>query len=216
MAEVPPIPSLAFNPPELNHHYAAKPLSNLSNVYPQLRNPHLAPPPHYPSSWRPTTLSEFNNWNQSPQGMFPSTLIGPGSNPNLLPSHPQPRQPGAASTNNSRRRKRGAPSGETSSVGGFGPLSPGNTGTEASSSSPSLPPLGTLGGRRNGASDVWAFARPLASTEPPPEDQWPTSLEPYETTKPKTPWFGCKFCSEFGYVVCTPTGKGSGLIPVLP
>ena len=55
--------------------------------------------------------------------------------------------------------------------------------------------------RRNAAYDVWAFVRPLASAEPPPEGQWPTPPSPHITSKPKTRWFGCVLCSEFGWVI---------------
>jgi len=103
---------------------------------------------------------------------------------------------GVASTSN-RKRKRATPSTKTPSVGGFGPLSPGETATETSSPTPSpLPSRFTSGNRRNGATDVWPFACPLNSADEPPADCWPT--EPIShATKPKTPWFGCKLCSEF-------------------
>jgi hypothetical protein len=172
-------------------------LSNLAHSH--LRDHHLPPLPYFPPSQRPTTINEFNHWSQSSQGIFPSTLIGPGLNPGLLP-HPQPRHPpsaGMASTNNSRKRKRNDSTGETSLVGGFGPPSSGDDATEVGSTS-SSPPARISSGRRNAAFDVWAFARPLMSVETPPEDQWLTSSEPRGTSKPKTPWFGCTLCSEFG------------------
>lgn len=132
--------------------------------------------------------------------MFPLTLIGPGLNPDPLP-HPQPIPPSNAnvSGNSLGKRKRTTPSIETPSVGGFGPLSPADTTTETPSPSPSPPPF-TPKGRRNAASDVWAFVRPLATAEELPMDQWLTS-ELHEISRPTTPWFGCKLCSEFGYVV---------------
>jgi hypothetical protein len=33
-------------------------------------------------------------------------------------------------------------------------------------------------------------------------DQWPTTSEPYLMGKPKSQWFGCRLCSQFGYAVC--------------
>jgi len=163
--------------------------SNLNSIHPQ----------NLPSSWRPTNMSEFNCWDRSPEGTHPVILLGPGLNPDLLPC-PQPNHPSntdTASANDSGKRKRGAPSGKTSSIGGFGPL-PGDA--EASSSS-QLPPPFTSSGRRNAASDVWAFARPLISTETPPEDRWPVFSGLHNTSKPKTPWFGCTLCSEFGCLI---------------
>lgn len=204
MADLPPhsIHSFTLTGSEHDHRYATSLLSNLSNTHPQLRDPHFPPPPHYPTSWRPATLDEFTSWNSSPQGMFPSTLIGPGQNPGPLP-HPQPGPPrntSIAPTRNPGKRKQATPPSGTSSFGGFGPLrSSGETASETSSSSPSPPPRASKC-RRNGASDVWAFAHPLASAEEPPPDQWPTSLEPSHTGKPKTTWFGCKLC--LGYGIC--------------
>ena len=171
-------------------------------------------PPHYPSTWRPASVDEFNTWNTSSQGIFPSVLIGPGQNPDLLP-RPQRRRTshaGAAPTNNSGKRKRTAPSPrETSSVGGFGPLSPGDTAMGMSPLGPTLPPP-TSDSRRNGAHDVWAFARPLDSDEERPMDQWPTSLEPHLTSKPKSLWFGCKLCTQYGYGIVASAFHGFALI----
>lgn len=190
---------------ELGHRSATghEPLSNLGSIHSHLHNHHFPLPQHHPPSQRPTTLNEFITWNHSPQGMYPSTLIGPGLNPSLLPQ-PQP-QPlsnaAAASTDNPRKRKHNTPSGETSSIGGFGPLPSGGNGTEARS--PSLSPSpSALSCRRNAAIDAWAFARPLMSDETPPDDQWPMSSEQYGPHKPRTPWFGCKLCSDFGCAAC--------------
>jgi len=72
------------------------------NIHPQLRHPRIPPPTQYPSNWRPANFDEYNEWNHSPLGLFPSVLIGPGLNPDPLP-RPQPERPpntGVASTNN--------------------------------------------------------------------------------------------------------------------
>jgi hypothetical protein len=194
-----PIQSIDISP-QLDHFRFAEPSSNLNHIHPHLRNPRLPPPSHYSSSWQPKTVDEFHRWNQSPQGMFPLTPIGPGQNSKPL-TRPLPgSRLDATSTDNPGKRKRSAPSGDASSVGGFGP---------APSTEPGPPPQSspTPVGRRNAASDVWAFVRPLTSTEPPPEDQWPTSSASHNTTKPKTPWFGCNLCSEFGCVPC-PSVRG--------
>jgi hypothetical protein len=167
-------------------------------------NPHFPPPAHHPHppSWRPATIDEFNGWNQSPQGTFPSTLIGPGLNPDLLP-RPQPAHQsntGASSTGNTEKRKQSAPSAKNSPVGGFGPSSPNDMTMGVSSLCQSTLPLFPSTGRRNAASDVWAFARPLVSAEPLPDDHRLTPLEPCDASKPKTGWFCCTLCSEFGCV----------------
>jgi len=140
------------------------------------------------------------------QGMFPLTLVGPGQNPNQPPQTPQtqpghPSNTGITSTSNPRKRKRTTPPIKTALVGGFGPLSPGETATETGSPTPP-PPSSTSGGRRNGAADVWAFARPLNSAEEPPVDEWPTPSGSIPMTKPGTEWFGCKLCSESGCAMC--------------
>ena len=215
MARLPP-PIHSFS--ELGHPHPAEPLSNLDNAHPHLREPRLPPQPHCGASgWRPATIDEFNTWNASPQGMFPLTLIGPGQNPNqdLLPRR-QPRHP-AHTTNNTNlgKRKRATASPvETSSVGGYGPLSPGETttetATEMNSPSPSPPPYFP----RNTAYDLWPFARPLESNDELPLDQWPTSVEPHLMRKPKSPWFGCKLCSQFGYAISLSTFGISTLILV--
>lgn len=211
-----PHPIHPFNS-ELGHHsatgYMHEPLSNLGGIYSHLHNQHFPPPQHQPPSQRPTTLNEFISWNQSPQGLYPSTLIGPGLNPDLLPC-PQPQPPSntrVASTDNSRKRKRNTSPGETSSIGGFGPPSPGDNAADARPPSPSPPPL-TSKARRNAASDVWAFARPLTSDDAPPNDEWPTSSEPHSINKLKTPWIGCKLCTEFGCVIHLPAYYGCILI----
>lgn len=175
------------------------PSSNLNNIHPQPHDPHH-PPPLYPPSWRPTTVEEFSDWNRSSQGTLSSTLVGPGLNPDLLPrSRPEnPPNNSMASAKNPGKRKRDAPLGETSSVGGFGP-SPRDATTEACPPGPPLPPLlPSSGNRRNAADDVWAFMRPLASAETLPEEQWPMSSEPHDTNKPKSSWVVCILCSEFG------------------
>lgn len=177
-------------------------------------------PPVYPPGWRPKSISEFNVWNVSRQGTFPSVLVGPGQNPDPLP-HSEPRHPfhtGATPTNpfhagatptNPGKRKRAAPippapipptpipPGVPSSVGGYGPLPPGET--VMGPSPPGPPPPGSHP-RRNGAYDVWAFARPLGSNDILPASQWPASLESHLTSKPKSTWFGCILCTQFGYV----------------
>lgn len=188
---------LGASPPnsESGHRYAAEPLSNLNNVPPHLHNSHF-PPPQYPLPWQPTTINDSNRWNQSPQGIFPSTLVGPG----LIP------------TGNSGKRKRATPLGGASSVGGFGPLPPNNTVAEGNPSPGWPPPLFNLHGRRNAASDVWAFAHPLTSINPPPENQQLMPLEPRDANKPKTPWFGCMLCFKFGCVICPMADRGIGLI----
>jgi len=187
------------------------------NIHPQLRHPRIPPPTQYPSNWRPANFDEYNEWNHSPLGLFPSVLIGPGLNPDPLPRPQSERPPntgvastnntGAASadntnvtpTNNSGKRRHNNQSGETSSVGGFGP-SPGDTTMEASSQGPS-PPAFTPSARSNGASDVWVFARPLTSADAPPEDQWSTSSEPHNANRPQTVWFGCILCTEYGCAI---------------
>ena len=203
MAEPPPHPIHSFDRSGPGHIHTAPPLSNLANANPQLHEPHL--PPCYSSSWRPETIQEFNSWNVSSQGVFPSTLVGPGRNPDPLPHpqpHPRPQHPLNTSTtpaNNPGKRKRTTPPGEAGPLSGFGPLpSAREATTETQSSGPSPPPF-TPYRRRNAASDVWAFARPLSSSEKPPADQWPASPESDHTSKPKTPWFGCKLCTKFGY-----------------
>ena len=195
MAE-PPIHSFTFT----GSHYLhpTELLSNIGNTHPQSNNPHFPPIPQHPD-WRPTNIHEFNTWNTSPEGIFPSTPIDPGQNPN--PSLPQSQPHPTRTTSNARKRKRANPPSprETPSVGGYGPLAPGESTTGTNSLNPSPPPF-TRSGRRNGAYDVWAFASPLMCNKEPPVDQWPTSLDPRLTTKPKSPWFGCRLCSEFGYV----------------
>jgi hypothetical protein len=190
----PPGPSLATSTPQ--------PSSNLDNIHPQLHDPHFHPSPHHSSSWRPRTHDECHSWNTSPQGMFPSTLVGPGQNPNQLP-HPQPRCPpnaGVTSGNGLGKRKRTTLPAEPSSFGGFEPISPGETTSDMSFLSPSPPPLASHH-RVNAASDLWAFAHPLTSTEKPSVDERPTYLEPNLKGKPKTVWFGCKLCSKSGYAI---------------
>lgn len=203
MAEIPShsIHSSTYTGSEFSSpYYIAEPLSNLSDIHTQPHGNPFPSLPQYPPSWRPANLDEFSSWDMSHRGMFPLTPVGPGQDPDR-PPHPQPApppNPGVAATSNPRKRKRTTPPNTTSSVGGFGPLSPG--GTTTGSPTPSPPPP-TPDGRRNGASDVWAFARPLTSTDEPPADQWPTPSEPTRATKPKTLWFGCKLCSDPGCVV---------------
>lgn len=196
MAELPP--RSIHSPAGSGPSHTTPQLSNLTNVHPQLHDPRL--PPHYPSSWRPRTIEEYNRWSISPQGMFPLTLVGSGQNPDPLP-HPQPRHPpnsGTTPAGNLGGQKRTTRLGETSSFGGFGPVpSPREAATETDSQSPPPPPFSSYY-RRNGASDVWAFAHPLDSSDKPPVDQWPMSPEPNRTSKPKAPWFGCKLCAKFG------------------
>ena len=217
MAEIPlhSIHSPFYAGPAFSHTYhVAEPSSNLSDISIPC-DPHFPPQPPYSPHWRPANYAEFNTWDVSTQGMFPSTPVGPGQNSGQ-PSHPQrgpPSNSGAVPTSNPRKRKRTTPSNRSSSsVGGFGPLPPGETATEPSSPTPFPPPL-TSGGRLNGAADVWAFARPLASTITPPMDEWPTSSEPILVTKPKTPRFGCKLCSEFGCVISLSACRRPVLIP---
>lgn len=202
MAGASPHPIHSLNS-EFGHHSVAghELLSNLGGIYSHLYSHHFPPPQHHPPSQQPTTLDEFNSWNQSLQGMYPSVLIGPGSNPDLLP-HPQPLSDTAVvPTNNSRKRKCDAPSGDTCSIGGFGLPSPRDDAAEARSPSMTPSPL-VLSARRNAACDVWAFTRPLTSDETPPKDEWPTSSEEYSVARPKTPWFGCKLCPGTGCVAC--------------
>ena len=90
MAELPPRSIHSFAGTEPGGTYSSPPLSNL-------HDPQSPLPPRYPPSWRPTNFGEFNTWNVSPQGMFPSTLVGPGQNPDPLP-HPQPRHPPTTGT----------------------------------------------------------------------------------------------------------------------
>ena len=187
-----------------------QPLSDLSNTQPSLHGTHSPPSSHYAPGWRPMTIDEYNGWNTSSQGMSPSTLIGPGHNPGPLPPtplpHPQTRHPTrttTASTKNPhpRKRRRVTPSGsgETSSVGGYGPTPPGAATTETGSPHPSPLPFSPSSARRNAAHDVWAFARPLTCKEEPAE--WPAPTGPLKR-KPRSQWFGCTLCSQFGYVIC--------------
>lgn len=208
MAEVPhPHPS-EFNErePGRPRHYPGS-LSNLDGIHPH------PPTPYYSHDWRPSTIDEFCTWNSSPQGIFHSTLVGPGQNSVPLP-HPQPAHPSHTSrapvdSANSRKRKQTAPSGsidhEPPPVGGYGPTSrvSSSAGTDSPSSSPPPP-----SSKRccNGADDVWAFSYPLASRNEPPADQWPTSLEPHITSKLKSKWFGCKLCLKSGYIMSTRLG----------
>jgi hypothetical protein len=174
------------SPPDsqLGRHYIAEPLSNLNNY-------HLPLSPQYPPPWQLPTANGSSSWDQAPQD---STLVGPD------PGQPwiQPNRP-PVSIGNIGKRKRGTLSGGASSVGGFGPLPSGDTTTEASFTSEPLPQP-TRSSRRNAASNVWAFAQPLNSFEPLLEDQQLTSLEPINTSKPNTPWFGCKLCPDLGCV----------------
>lgn len=102
---------------------------------------------------------------------------------------------------NIRKRKRATPSSvEAPPVGGYGPLSPREITTDTGSLSPSPPPP-TYKSCCNTTRNVWAFAQPLESGDEPPTDQWPISMEPHLTTKPKTRWVGCKLCSQFGCAI---------------
>ena len=196
MGEAPP--PFEFTGPEVGHRHSAESLSDLNGTQP---HHHFHPPSHQSSDWRPQTIDEFNAWNASPQGMFPSSLISPGHNPDQLP-HPESRHPACAErapADNANPRKRKQTTKLGSSVGGYGPMSP-ETSTETGPLNPS-PPQSNSKQRRNAAYDVWAFARPLVSDEEPPTDQWPTSSEQHLTEKPKTAWFGCKLCSQFGYTI---------------
>ena len=186
------------------HPVCPSTLSNLNDVHMQPHNPHFSLP-QQPSYWRPVNANEYDDRNQPPQGVFPSTLVGPGLNPDLLP-HPQPERPpntdvasanhaSAASADNTgmpptKRRKLNVLSG---------PL-PGDTSMEASSQNPS-PPLFTPSAHRSAASDVWVFTRPLTSAEEPPSDQWQTSPEPHDANKPQAAWFGCILCTKFGCAI---------------
>jgi hypothetical protein len=199
MAQVPP----PIHPFEFTHSNARFPLQR-----------------HHSSDWRPTAVEKFDAWNASPQAMFPSTpLIGPGHNPNLLPRL-EPRHPThvdgvSANDANLGKRKRttqlGSVENSTSSVGGYGPISPGEAPMETDTLKPSPPSL-SFKRHRNVAYDVWAFAQPLISNEEPPPDQWPMSREQYLTEKPKSPWFGCKLCSQFGYVYTLSICLGSFIL----
>lgn len=198
-----PIHSFMFAGPDPSAHLYTAPPSNLGPIHTRLHDSPLPLPPRYSSpSYRPRSIDDFNGWNRSPHGMFPSTLVGPGQNPSP-PHHPQSSQPpntSVVSANNLGKRKRTTPPGGTPLFGGFGPLSSGETTPEMSSPASSLPPPAS-NDRRNGAADVWAFARPLTSDAVLAIDKWPTYLEPNHTSRPKDLWFGCKLCTKFGYAI---------------
>ena len=176
-----PANSFVFTGLEPGHLHSVEPLSDL-HPRPRPCHPHLPLPPHHASGWRPVTVGELNAWNTSPQGMFPSALVGPSQNPAPLP-HPQPirsRTPphlDAAATNNSNlgKRKRAArPNSITTSlVGGYGPFPPERNFTGASSSSPPSP-LPPSNSRQNTACELWAFAQLLESNAPI-VGQWPVN-----------------------------------------
>lgn len=209
MYRTPALSTMEFAGSEFSHLHSAEPSSNLGNT-----RFHESHPQYYASDWRPTNMDQFNAWNASPQGIFPLTLIGPGQNPDQhLPPHPQPRHPTHVANTNHGKRKRTTPgSVQTSSIGGYGPLSPGETTTDTSLPSPSPPPS-TSRNNHSTTHNVWAFAQPLTSNDETCADQWPTSMEPYLTGKPRTPWFGCKLCSRFGCVIYLST---FGSIPLIP
>lgn len=179
--------------------HPARPLSNLDNPHTHLHESHSSPQLHPASDWRPRTIGDFNAWNHSSQGIFPSTLVGPGQNPNR--DLPPPRPARTTNTVNPGKRRQTTLTSvdSTSSVGGYGPLSSEETAADASSSSPSPPP--SASNTNHTTRDIWPFARPLLSSDVPPADQWPTSMEPYLVRKPKTSWIGCKLCSQFGSAI---------------
>lgn len=207
MAEVPlPLHTFELRRESDLHHGESLFNLNLQDVH-----SYHASNSHSPAhGWRPTTIDEFNAWNTSPQGIFPTTLVGPGHNPDPLP-HLQPRHPvpsgGVSDRNtvNSRKRKRTTPPNpaEAPPVGGYGPISPADTSSEPSSPTPSPPSLSSSRQHGRAACNVWAFAHPLESGQEPPVDQWPTPLVSYLTKKPKSPWFGCRLCSQSKYITCS-------------
>jgi hypothetical protein len=53
-------------------------------------------------------------------------------------------------------------------------------------------------GRKNSAYDVWAFVRPAQTREDIPDNQWPKDYDILLTSRPHTPFIGCKLCTQFG------------------
>ena len=188
MAESPPIHSFT-TAPEFERLYSAELLSNLTNTYPRLHEPHFPPRQHYAPDWQPVTTSMFNTQNTSPWGIFPPTPISPGQNPDqTLLFYPQQQYPSHATSDvNLGKRKWATPlsSGKTPLVGGYGLQSSGGTATDTSSLSPSLP-LFTSDSPRNVALNVWAFTQALMSNELLPTNQWLTSTEVHPTKKLRT------------------------------
>jgi len=137
-------------------------------------------------------IQDFNTWNRSAQGCYPSQpLQGPG---NAGPPSPSPldRPPPPVS----RKRKRAIPA-DSAAVGGYGPI-PGSPDVQTERSTPEPTPAIKFTERKNSAYEIWAFTRAIRTDEVVPAEQWLDDYGDHLTSRPDSTFVGCKFCTQFG------------------
>lgn len=144
-----------------------------------------------PSS-REGAIRDFNAWNRSTEGCFPSqSLRGPGETGPPLPSLLNP-----ATTTHKRKR---ATSPDNAAVGGYGPMpsSPGEKRNQ-SAPDPNLSHTTDYTGPQNIAYEIWAFVRPADSDEKLQVHQWPNDYDQHLNRRPDSLFVSCKLCTQFG------------------
>ena len=136
-------------------------------------------------------MRDFNAWNRSAQGSFPSQpLQGSG-----LGDPPPPPPPSYTLASTSHKRKR-ATSPDPASVDGHQSM----PSTDEEPDHPTTRPSRAIKftGRKNSAYEIWVFTRALKTNKIIPADQWPNDYDDFLVKQPRTVFIGCKFCSEFG------------------
>ena len=119
-----------------------------------------------------------------------SHVMGPQTCPPVTsPSNPPPPPV-------SRKRKR-APPPDPAVVESCGPIL-SDPGEETDQSTPDPPHTTKFTTRKNSACEIWAFTRAVKTAEDIPTEQWPSDYDSHLSTRPKSSFVGCKFCSQFG------------------
>lgn len=180
------------------HHYISLESPSPPHYHFNNNGYHHTYPPNDPSFLGPLhplhdqAIHNFNAWNRSTRGCFPSQLLqGPGQT-----SAPPPSPSGRPLSTASCKRKRATSPGPAV-VGGYGPI-PGGLDEESEQSTPGPPPAIKFTERKNSAYDVWAFLRAIEADEVIPDDQWPDDYNRHLVRRPKSQFVSCKLCSQFG------------------
>ena len=143
------------------------------------------PPSHEQS------IQDFNTWNRSPRGLFPSQPLQVPGQPSPLspppPDHPPPPI--------SWKCKRTAPT-DPATVGGYGPI-PGSPDGQTDRLTPDPVPAIKFTEQKNSAYNVWPFIRGVETDDTVPAEQWQDDYSNHLTSRPNTMHIGCKFCTQF-------------------
>jgi len=186
-------PTCPIEPTALMDESASSPFSSggASNAYHNLHHPPDLSFLGQSSSSDNQAIRDFNAWNCSAQGCFPSQeLQGPGQAgrpPRTIPDPP---------LTVPQKRKRST-SLEHAAAGSYGPI-PGSSHEELNQQTSDKHPSPTIKftERKNGAYDIWAFARALETDAAP--ERWPDDYGQHLNKRPDARFLGCKLCTEFG------------------